>query len=133
MTWALQTFADWVPFVVGITTAICILILAPLAIFRKSRGVAGLGLWIASFIFGAVLWIYGAIATFTYWGWVGLLIGLLVFGVGVVPMGFVALALQSQWEWIANLGVLLLSLVVSRLGGIWLMNKAEGKDDAWTE
>jgi uncharacterized membrane protein YqjE len=80
-----------------------------------------------------VLWIYGAVATFAYWGWIGLVIGLLVVGIGVVPMGFVALAVQGQWEWVAALGVLLVSLVVSRLGGIWLMGKAEGKKNAWTE
>jgi hypothetical protein len=133
MIQAIQTFADWVPVVVAVATAICIFILAPLAIFRRTRGVAGLGLWLASFIFGGVLWIYGAVATFAYWGWIGLVIGLLVVGIGVVPMGFVALAVQGQWEWVAALGVLLVSLVVSRLGGIWLMGKAEGKKNAWTE
>lgn len=133
MYWVIQTVIDWIPFVVGITTTVSIFILAPLGIFHATRGFAGFGLWIASYIFGTVLWIYGAVATFAYWSWIGLIIGLLFVGIGVVPMGFVALALQSQWEWIINLGLLLVSLVASRLGGLWLMDKAEGGKHAWTE
>jgi hypothetical protein len=71
-----------------------------------------------------VLWFYGAIFTFTYWGWIGLIIGLIVAGVGVVPMGFVALALQSEWMWVGNLALLLASLVICRILGSWYLAKA---------
>ena len=88
----------------------------------------------ASWILGAILWIYGAVATFTYWGLFGLIIGLLIIGVGVVPMGFLALALQSQWEWILNLGILLASVAISRIGGAFLIEAAERRksDAEWT-
>ncbi len=125
MAWAVQAFFDWVPFVVGITTAICIFILLPLGIFRSTRAFAGIGLVTASWILGAVLWIYGAVATLSFWGWIGLIIGLLIFGVGVVPLGFLALALQSQWEWFWNLGLLLVVVVASRIGGGFLIEAAE--------
>lgn len=79
----------------------------------------------ASYMFGVILWAYGAIATYLYWGWLGLIIGFVIVGVGVVPMGLLALALQSQWEWLANLGLLLASMVISRLLGLWYLAKAE--------
>ena len=99
MARAFQTFADWTPAIVGATSAICLFILAPLGIFRRTRGVSGVGLYIASYVFGMLLWIYGAVATLGHWGPIGLIVGLLLLGFGVVPMGFLALALESKWEW----------------------------------
>ena len=121
----LQTIFDWTPFVVGLTTLVSIFVLVPLGVFRLMRSFADSALIFASFVFGVILWAYGAIATFLYWGWLGLIIGLAIVGVGVVPMGFLALALQSQWEWLANLGLLLASMVGSRLLGLWYIAKAE--------
>jgi hypothetical protein len=121
----IQAIADWIPIVVGITTAICIFVLAPLGIFRATRAFAGIGLVTGSWILGAILWIYGAAATFAYWGLIGVVIGIVFFGVGVVPMGFLALALQSQWEWFWNLGILFASVIISRIGGGFLIEAAE--------
>jgi hypothetical protein len=121
----LQTIFDWTPFVVALTTLLSIFVLAPLGVFRLTRSFAGSALIFASFVFGVILWVYGAIATFLYWGWLGLIIGVVIVGVGVVPTGFLALALQSQWEWLANLGLLLASMVGSRLLGLWYLAKAD--------
>lgn len=131
----IQAVLDWVPIVVGATTFFSIVVFAPLGIFRAIRAFAGFALVFASYIFALVLWFYGAVATFTYWGWAGLIIGLVVFGVGVVPMGFVALALQARWEWVGQLAVLLVSVSVSRLLGLWLIRKSEEETEAheWTE
>jgi hypothetical protein len=120
----IQALVDWVPIIVGLTTAVSIFVFAPLGIFRRLRGAAGAGLITASWILGAILWFYGALATFTYWGWIGLIIGLFVFGVGVVPMGFLALALQSQWEWFLQLGILFVLVFAFRIGGIQFVQSA---------
>jgi len=44
----------------------------------------------------------GALVTFVYWGWIGLVLGLILL-VGVVPMGFLALILQSEWKALVSL------------------------------
>lgn len=111
---------------VGLTTFFSIFVFAPLGIFRLTRSFAGGALVFASYVFGLILWVYGAIATFLYWGWLGLIIGLVIVGVGVVPMGFLALALRFQWEWLANLGLLLASMVGSRLLGLWYIARQTG-------
>jgi hypothetical protein len=59
--------------------------------------VGGALLIAASFVYAAVLWFWGAVATYEYWGWIGLAIGLIILGIGVVPKGLLALALHSQW------------------------------------
>ena len=73
-----------------IGVGIVVVILLPMAIFRATRSAAGTGIFFSSYIFGLTTWFLGAAVTFVTWGWVGLLIGLLFFGVGVVPIGILA-------------------------------------------
>ena len=89
---------------------ICLLILLPLAIFRRTRLVACYGLFIASFIFGATIWMAGFLTTLDYWGVGAVFVGLFMMGVGVVPMAILAALFQAPW-WVA--GVLTLGLVVT--------------------
>jgi hypothetical protein len=63
-----QAIFDAMPFVVWTATLLSIFVFAPLGIFRKTRAFAGTALIYSSYILGSVLWIYGAVATFTYWG-----------------------------------------------------------------
>jgi len=70
-----------------ITLVIALLVLAPLAIIKKTLTYAGAGLFIASLIFGATTWFLGATITFVTYGWIGFIIGLVFLGVGVVPIG----------------------------------------------
>ena len=74
----------WIGFVV------VILVLCPLAFFHRTRQFAGTSMFFVSWLFGITTWFLGATITFATWGWVGLLIGLFLFGVGVVPVGVLA-------------------------------------------
>jgi hypothetical protein len=51
----------------------------------------------SSYLFGMATWLLGVLVTLQYWGWVGVLIGLCLGVVGVVPLGIVAAALHSDW------------------------------------
>ena len=72
-----------------VALAIAIVILLPLAIWRKTRPVAGAGLLAASYLFGATTWFLGAAVTFGSFGWFGLIVGLFFLGLGVVPLGII--------------------------------------------
>src|ERR1700737_4002186 len=72
-----------------IALAIAVLVFLPLAAWRKTRGAAGLGLFVVSYIFGATTWFLGAAVTFGSFGWIGLIIGVFIFGIGVVPLGII--------------------------------------------
>jgi len=87
----------------AIGIAICVLILLPLSIFRPTRAISCMGFFIASYIFGLDVWLYGFLITYALWGGIGLFIGLCMGGVGVVPLGVVAAALHSMWEPAAEL------------------------------
>lgn len=73
-----------------IAVAIVVVILLPMALFRATRSVAGIGIFASSYLFGITTWFLGATITFATWGWIGLLIGLLFAGIGVVPIGVLA-------------------------------------------
>lgn len=104
-----------------LAVAVVIVVLLPLAIFKKTRGVSGLGIYIASYLFGATTWFLGATVTFVTWGWVGLVIGLVIAGVGVVPIGILAAFISLKEP---TLGFSILAMVAitlgSRIGGVAL-------------
>lgn len=58
----------------------------PLAPFRKTRIVPAYGLYVASFVFGVCVWMYGFIVTYSFWGVGGVFIGLMLGIVGLRPL-----------------------------------------------
>jgi hypothetical protein len=73
----------------SIAFAIGVVVLLPLAAWHKTRGAAGVGLLVVSYIFGATTWFLGAATTFGSFGWIGLIIGLFILGIGVVPLAII--------------------------------------------
>lgn len=110
-----------------IAIAISVLVLTPFALFRRTRAKAGFGLYLASWVFGLTTWMLGATVTFVAYGWIGLLIGLFFFGVGVVPIGIFA-AFFSLKSLSLGLSMIVMAVVVyvARGAGVALM---EGSQD----
>ena len=80
-----------------ITLAIVLLVVLPLAIPRASRGIASMALFIASFVFGVTLWMKGLLLCLLIWGIWAVIIGVLLAGVGVVPIAILATILNGDW------------------------------------
>ncbi len=106
-------------------TVIVVFVLLPLALFKSTRGAVGTIMYGASWFFGITTWFLGATITFATWGWVGLLIGLFMAGVGVVPIGILAafISLKSS-EFGFSLILMCVVVFATRLGGIALMHRA---------
>ena len=98
----------------------CLLLL----LFRFSRGIAGLGLFVASHLFFIHLWLACLVTLGSLAGRGGLLVGLLLAGIGVVPVSIVVSALYGAWSFAG--GTLLLGLIVLgvRFLGITLVTRA---------
>ena len=75
MAVAAKAYAFTLPFY-ELAFAVAIFVLLPLAIWRRTRGAAGVGLLVTSYIFGLTTWLLGAAVTFGSFGWLGLIIGL---------------------------------------------------------
>ena len=109
----------------NIATLLCIVVLLPLALFRRTRIVSVWGFFIASYIFGLGVWMYGFLVTYDLWGGTGVFIGLVLGIVGVVPLGIIAAALHGMWYYAAELIYGLVLTYGARTFAIYLMRKLE--------
>lgn len=112
--------APYISWLSGVAITICLLVLLPLSFFSKTRTIAAVGFFAASYIFGLSLWLSGFLITYAYWGAIGVVIGIFMAGVGVVPTGILALVLHGQW---LVVGILILGIILTygvRAFGLYL-------------
>jgi hypothetical protein len=101
-------------------------VLLPLAAWGKTRGGAGAGLCVISYIFGATIWFLGAALTFGSFGCIGLILGLVIFGMGVVPLGIIgAFWTLGISEIPVSLCVMLVITLAARFAGAACVTAAE--------
>ncbi len=103
----------------------CAVLLLPLAFFRRTRAYAGNLMVVVSFLVGLSTWIWGFLVTYAFWGLLGLVVGLLLLGLGVVPLGLLAAGVHGRWEVFGDGLLLLLGLFVPRFLGIYLLARSE--------
>jgi len=90
--WVVETAIRMTAFLLPISVValiISILVLLPVAVWRKARVASGYCLVVMSYPLWLTTWFFGAAVAFASFGWFGLIIGLLLFGIGVVPMGVI--------------------------------------------
>lgn len=102
-----------------------VLILLPLLIFRSSRRGSANLILISSYVLGAALWVVGAMTAYHYWGMVGLLIGLFIVGIGVVPVAILASAFNGGWSDFWALILLMAAVFVGRFFAMWILSREE--------
>jgi len=97
----------------------------PLSFLRRTRPFAA-GSWIiVSYVFGLNLWCFALLLTLILWGALAVIIGLVVAGVGIVPVALLATVFKGEWEHFFNL-VFLLALTFGCRGlGAYLLYKVE--------
>lgn len=118
--WALK----WIPQTIGWATLIAILLI-PLALVPASRGFAGSLFVMVSGVYLICTWLYAMAFTYLEWGVVGLIIGIMLFGMGVLLTGALAAIFTGAWVVLGNLAILLALFVGSRLIGSWLLESAD--------
>ena len=96
-----------------------VLLFVPLAAFRSTRPWAGLGLVLSSYVFGLTTWFLGLLNAAYFWGLWAVIVGMLLLGVGVVPVGILAASFNGAWT---NVLILVLGVVVTfGMRGLGLM------------
>lgn len=122
------TISPFINWLAGILLVINLLLLL-FAVIPKARGVVGLIIYISSYVYGLSAWIYGLAVTLALWGWIAVIIGLFLGGVGVVPIGMLAAIFHGEW---GILWTLLLTVVLtygSRIVGYALANSADNHNN----
>ena len=105
--WLTDKLYPWLLGIALLSLLISVFCFLPSAALKETRLFAGVGLLICSYVFGALLWAFGFLVTYNLWGIFGLVIGLMLFGVGVVPIAILATLFKGMWS---TLGLLILGL-----------------------
>lgn len=105
-----------------LSVLVVVVVILPMSVFRIARPSAGRLLLYASYVIGATTWFLGATVTFATWGWIALIVGLLLGGFGVVPIGALA-ALISLGDVPLGISIVVMVIIVfsARLGALALM------------
>lgn len=105
------------------TAGICLFIFAPLSLLRSTRGASGTGFYVASFVFGFSLWVWSLLLVANIWGTYGVVIGLMLAGLGIVPLAFIAVLFHGLWSVLGQLTLVLAFTIGVRVFGLWLARK----------
>ena len=118
----MMSLAVWVFPLVLVTTAV-------LVIFRRTRPWGGVILCSFSMLVGAATWFFGAAATFASFGWFGLIVGLLLLGLGVVPLGIIGGFVYLDGV-APTIIILLVATFAFRGAGAWLVGLGLGDNES---
>lgn len=103
----------------------CLFIFLPFSLIKSTRNFGLISLVVSSFVFGALAWMIGFITTLYFWGIVGVVIGLFIAGIGVVPFGIIASFLNERGDIAWNLIALIVLAYGTRAFALWYENKEE--------
>ena len=102
-----------------------IFIALPLALIKRTRGIVGICFVLSSWFFGLLLLIQSVIDVHIVWGWAGVLIGLFLGVLTIIPEAFIAAIIHKNWTAFFNLmGFFAPTLVFFGIG-TWLIIKDE--------
>jgi len=131
--WIGEHALQWLINFSWIVFAINLFILLPLGLFRKTGIVGGMGMYISSYVFGLTLWFLGLLLTYFTWGFFGIFIGLVLGGVGVVPVAMLAMLLNGEFFTLVVLIMLTILTFGARALGIYFASRAEEKRNTISE
>jgi predicted small metal-binding protein len=128
--WASDKALPWLVIGSEVLLAICVLVLLPMCIFRKTRSWAGIGFYIGSYLFGLTLWAFSCLICIAIWGYMALIIGLLFAGVGVLPVALIAAIFHGEWTVLLELLTGLVLTFGTRFAGMMLIKEEETRRQA---
>ncbi len=123
--WISTRVLPWLGTISGISFAITLIILLPLSAIRRTRAAAGVLIMFASLPLGVTLWIWSFILAYALWGIFGLIIGLAITGVGVIPIAILAALFSGIWGAFGSLMLLLCITIAMPVYGAYMISKSE--------
>jgi hypothetical protein len=123
--WLADKVYPWLIMVFAVAFWVCVFILLPLAIFRKTRGFSGIGIYVASYVFGITLWVWCLLTTYTLWGGFAVVIGILIAGIGIVPLAIIASLTKGLWSIAIQMVVVALVTLGARFAAFALVKSAD--------
>jgi hypothetical protein len=125
LAFTIQPFVNWLAGILLLINIVALLI----AIIPKTRGSVGLFIYISSYIYGLSAWIFGLAVTLAFWGWIAVIIGIMLGGIGVVPIGMLAAIFNGEWAIFWSLFFAVVFTYGARVIGTLLMSNAENQGE----
>ena len=123
--WVSDHLLPWLTIISLVVFAIVVFILLPLSIPRATRGFSSIAILIASYVFGATMWMFGLLLTYYTWGVGAVVVGLFFMGVGVVPIAMLATLFKGMWGPFSTLILLAIATYGCRIGAMSLAESVE--------
>ncbi len=96
--WGVVLIFPVVNVVARVTLAACVLVLAPCAIFRRTRMFSAIGLQAASYVFATTTWLFAFMVLSALWRLPGVIAGVVLGVVGVIPLALIAAISKGLWQ-----------------------------------
>ena len=113
----------WISNIQFVVFLIDLIIMIPLSFFRKARGFSGTVIMYSSYLFGLQTWLSGLMLTLQIWGVWAAMFGLLLLGVGVVPIALLATLTKGMWSIFIQLLLQVIMVFGARILGKHLLEK----------
>jgi hypothetical protein len=130
MVWASDKVMPWLNLASEILLGIAVLVLLPMSFFRKSRPLAGIGFYFGSYVFGLTLWAFSCLVCYYIWGYMALIIGLILAGIGVMPVAVIASLFTGHWSLLWSLIFQIVLTFGTRYLGMRLIHAADERRQA---
>ena len=121
VAFTISPFVNWLAGLLFIINLIALLF----ALIPKARGVVGLIIYTSSYVYGLSAWIYGLAVTLAFWGWLAVIIGIFLGGIGAVPIGMLASVFNGRWDIFWTLLFTVILTYGARIIGSALANSAD--------
>ena len=125
VAFTISPFINWLAGILFVINLVLLLF----TIIPKARGVVGLMIYISSYVYGLSAWIYGLAVTLALWGWLAVIIGIFLGGVGVVPIGMLAAIFNGHWGIFWTLFLTVALTYGARIIGYALANNADSQNE----
>lgn len=90
-------------------------VLIPMSVFRRAHPTIAKILRVSSVFVGGVCWWHAFIVTYRLMGWLATVIGVLLAGIGVIPMALFAAGVKNDWEIFRDLVAASILTIVPRI------------------
>ena len=122
ISWLMENYYDLIGIINGWVFGL-IIVLIVLSIFPKIRTYTGSGITLATLIWGAIFWLFSLFITYQLWGLLGVIIGIMFFGLGVFATAFLALIFDGQTSVAFFMLLNLIIIYGIRMLGVWIISK----------
>lgn len=119
------TMYTWISNISLLVFLFDLVVVIPVSFFKKARRFSGIIISYSSYVFGLQLWLSGLMLTFQIWGGWAVVIGILLMGVGVVPMAMIATLFHGMWRVFVELLLSVILVFGSRILGNHILEKSK--------